>query len=140
MGGPQAKKSAFPSVCVIDLLQEKMYDKFDKEGGGDADRGRGEDGENQDGPVAADLPAEIDPMLMLDADVDDEPSFETPQKRKRNECVYKRKSEMTIPKRLTDQVKAINMPKRPICAGRECQEIQIVYLYLRPNSKKMAPT
>ena len=91
VGGPSCKRCGLQDVCVLDLLQDKLSDKFDKEGGDDADSGRGENGENEDG-ATDDLPGDIDPMLLLDADVHDEPNLETPQKRKRvykgTECAY----------------------------------------------------
>ena len=55
VGGPSCKRCCLPSVCVLDLLQDELSDKFDKEGGDDADRGRGENGENEDG-ATDDLP------------------------------------------------------------------------------------
>ena len=94
MGGPSCKRCGLPDVCVLDLHQDKLSGKFDKEGGDDADRGRGENGENEDG-ATDDLPVENDPMLLLDADVVDEPKFETPQKRRKykgTECTYPKKS------------------------------------------------
>ena len=78
-----------PTVDVFDLLQVKIFGKCG--GVDDADRGRGENGENEDG-ATDDLPGDIDPMFLLDADVLDELNLETPQKRKRvykgTECAY----------------------------------------------------
>ena len=66
-------------MYVIEALQDKMFDKFDKQVVDDADRGRGEDGENEEG-ATEDLPVEDDPMLLLGACSPEAPP-ETPQKK-----------------------------------------------------------
>ena len=126
VGGPNCKRSSLPAVYVIEALQDKMFDTFDKQVVDDADRGRGEYGEHEEG-VTEDLPGEDDPMLLLGAcSPDHQP--ETPQKCKRRKIQTKRP---------TDLVRAIDMPKRPSCAGSECAEIKKVHMYVRPNSKAL---
>ena len=67
-----------PAVYVIEALQSKRFDAFDKQVVEDADRGRGEYGENEEG-VTDDLPVEDDPMLLLGAG-SHEHLLETPKK------------------------------------------------------------
>ena len=72
-----------------------------------------------------DLPVEDDPMLLLGA-CSPEHLLETPKK-----CKPRKTKEA---KRPTDLMRAIDMPKRPSCAGSECAEIKTVHMHVRPNS------
>ena len=90
VGGPNCKRSSLPAVYVIEALQSKMFDAFDKQVVEDADRGRGEYGENEEG-VTDDLPVEDDPMLLLGA-CSHEHLLETPKK-----CKPRKTDEDEIP-------------------------------------------
>ena len=113
VGGPNCKRSSLPAVYVIEALQDKMFDTFDNQVVDDADRGRGEDGEHEEG-ATEDLPGEDDPKLLLGAcSPDHQP--ETPQKCKRRKIQTKRP---------TDLVRAIDMPNDQVAPEANVQRLK----------------
>ena len=88
----------------------------------DADNGGGEHSENEEAH-------DHDPMLLLGASSHGtEP--ETPKKCKPRQT---RKTDANVCKS-TNLVRAIDMPKRPTCAGSACAEMQTVHMHVKPKS------
>ena len=140
MGGPNQKRGQLPAVTVLDALHDKVFGPGHKQVLEDAGRGGGEGGEKEeDVAVAANvedavLTAEDDPMLMLGAYAL-ACELETPKK-----CKRARTAKSAADGRgrgFTDSVRAIDMPKRPRCAGRECAEIRTVHLHVRKGSRAL---
>ena len=124
VGGPQCKRGTLQSVLVIDTLASTVFGKTDW--GLHADRSCGECGESEDrrdGECGEN--EEEDPMSIL-MDVS-EPAWETPKKKS-----MKQKRE---PQR--SMVRAIDMPKRPLCVGGAAGDLQKVYVFVRPGSKAL---
>lgn len=123
VGGPNCKRSSLPAVRVIDALQSKLFGAGNKQVVDDADRGGGEHSEKEEA-------YDPDPMDLLGADLGC-PELETPKKCKHPGL--KRKMDSNLFKS-TNLVRAIDMPKRPTCAGRDCAEMQTVHMHVKPKS------
>ena len=110
-----------PAVRVIDALQSKLFGQHNKQVVDDADHG---------GDEVVDEACDPDPMDLLGADLGC-PELETPKKCK--QTGLKRKTDSNLFKS-TNLVRAIDMPKRPTCAGRDCAEMQTVHMHVKPKS------
>ena len=134
MGGPKTNRSGLPAVTVVDTLNDKIFGPSDKQvDRQDADRGRGERGEIEQ-EVTEDQQIPDDPMLLLGACAP-VTMLETPQKSKRA-----RTSKSATDGRghgIFDSSRAIDMPKRPSCAGSESAQIQTVHVHVRRQSRAL---
>ena len=107
---------------VIDALQDKLFGQLNKQVVDDADHGGGEHNENEEA-------YDPDPMLLLGASSQDT-ELETPKKCKPRQT---RKTDANVFK-FTNLVRAIDMHKRPTCAGRAYAEMQTVHMHVKPKS------
>ena len=113
-------------MTVIDKLCDKVFGPSDTQA---VDNGNENEEEVTENPTMED-----DPMLMLGAYA---PVCELETLKK---CKRARTAKSAADGRgrgFTDSVRAIDMPKRPSCAGRECAEIQTVHLHVRKGSRAL---
>ena len=129
VGGPKTCRSGLPAVTVIETLCDKVCGPSDTQVVEDADNG----GENEEA-VKEHPTVQDDPMLMLGAYA---PvcELEAPKKCKRARTA--KSAADGHGRGFTDSVRALDMPKRPSCAGRECAEIRAVHLHVRKGSRAL---
>ena len=134
VGGPKTNRSGLPAVTVVDTLNDKIFGPSDKQvDWQDADRGRGERGEIEQ-EVTEDQQIPDDPMLLLGACAPVS-KLETPQKSKRARTA--KSATDGSGSGIFDSSRAIDMPKRPSCAGSESAQIQTVHLHVRRQSRAL---
>ena len=125
VGGPKTNRSGLPAVTVVDTLNDKIFGQSDKQ----VDR---QDEIEQE--VTKDQQIPDDPMLLLGACAP-VTMLETPQKSKRA-----RTAKSATDGRghgIFDSSRAIDMPKRPSCAGSESAQIQTVHVHVRRQSRAL---